>query len=511
MGYLEELESFFDHVQNNSARSLSRNKLIEKFFQYMSQEYGYNEDYFREQFDEKSADYNDFDEFIYKYYMGLTRDLRREYEKVETEAKERIKLYKKNVSELHNKVESISLSEKYTREKYIFFLSINKKLLQKAEEVRKKEEIFRRALRNCRENSNWFWGNWFCDNTFSDIQQYDYIDWKSKINFLEANIREGDEFTKIKRSDREEYLTLFKSYIDEHNILERILYSVLNNYYLQNRKEIIKEAVNLFVNENYIPFVYLLVPQIEGLFDVYKNVLGINNDEKANGLIEKLEQINEYKRLWGYVYYAFEFPVLRNDIAHGNMVEITSEIAYDTLMDIFYLFQEIDSSQRQYKVMLNFFETFSSKAMDSASIYVLEYFSCSIEGKDNLGWLEKCLDGRYESLLQWYGHLNTFNKLKEFFGSSNFRSLMHPNEELEIISSIEMDGKQYSCKSINDKLKKYMPLLDILIIYMQFPPEWIADVKQQICEIDKKIDEKHQLLNRLIPLSDAELNEIDGI
>ena len=48
MGYLEELESFFDHVQNNSARSLSRNKLIEKFFQYMSQEYGYNEDYFRD-------------------------------------------------------------------------------------------------------------------------------------------------------------------------------------------------------------------------------------------------------------------------------------------------------------------------------------------------------------------------------------------------------------------------------------------------------------------------------
>ena len=94
MGYLEELESFFGHIKNNSARSLSRNKLIEKFFQYMFQEYGYNEDYFREQFDEKSADYNDFDEFIYKYYMGLTRDLRREYEKVETEAKERIKLYK---------------------------------------------------------------------------------------------------------------------------------------------------------------------------------------------------------------------------------------------------------------------------------------------------------------------------------------------------------------------------------------------------------------------------------
>ena len=511
MGYLGELDSFFEHIQNNSARSLSRDQLIKSFLEYMCKEYGHNEAYYREKFDEKRTEYDSFNEFIYRYWLGLTGDLRSEYETVEREAKDRVQLYKNCVSKLQHTVDVVSPNEKYKKQKYIFSGNINKDLLEKATKFRAKDRIFWRALNNCRKKSWWLAGQWLYRDEFSDIQQYVDIDWKSKINFLEADIKYANELAKIKESDKERYLALFKRYIDEHNILERILELVSNNYYLKNREKIIKEAVVLFNKRNYIPFTYLLVPQIEGLFDVYKNVLGINNNEKVNGLIEKLEQINEHKRIWGYIYYAFEFPVLRNDIAHGNIVEITSEIAYDTLMDIFYLFQEIDSSQRQYKVMLNFFETFSSKAIDSASIYVLEYFSCSIEGKDNLGWLEKCLDGRYESLLQWYGHLNTFNKLKEFFGSSNFRSLMHPNEELEIISSVEMDGKQYSCKSINDKLKKYMPLLDILMIYMQFPPEWIADVKQQICEIDKKIDEKHQLLNRLIPLSDADLNEIDGI
>ncbi len=491
MGYLSELENFFNHIKNNSARSLSHNKLIENFLQYMSHEYGYNEDYFREQFDKKSADYNDSDEFIYKYYMGLTRDLRREYEKVETEAKERIELYKKNVSELHNKVESISLSEKYTREKYIFILSINEKLLQKAKEARKKEEVFRRALRNCRENLNWFY-----DNEFSDIQQYDYIDWKSKINFLEASVRQNEELTKLKHSNHEEYLTLFKSYIDEHNILEKLLNIVSNNYYLKNRKEIVKEAVNLFATENYISFVYLLVPQIEGLFDVYKTVLGINNDEESNGLVEKLNTIYNHQRLWGYVYYAFDFPVLRNDIAHGNMVNITSEIAFDTLMDIFYLFHEIEDADMEYKLILDFLNTFSCKPVDGDnSAYVLGCFSNSTKSEENLEWLKKCFDGDYDSILKRYNCMDTFNKLKEYFMSNQFRISIYDYEPLEITDTVEMKEKKFNCVRINREVEKYVPLLNLLENYIQFPSKWISDVKQRIREIDLKVDERNQFIS----------------
>lgn len=494
MAYLSELESFFNYIKNNSARSLDRNQLIENFLQYMSKEYGHNEDYFRKQFDENSTA-KDFGEFIYKDYMGLTRDLRREYENVETEAKDRIKLYKKNVRELHDKVESIAPSEKYTRGKYIFFLSINEKLLQKAKEGREKEAVFKKALGNCREQLKWLGGICFYDNAFSDIQQYDHIDWKSKINFLEASIRESDEFTKIKQSDHEEYLALFKNYIDQYDVLERILYSVLNNYYLQNRQEIIKEAVNLFVNENYIAFVYLLVPQIEGLFDVYKTVLGINDDKEANGLIEKLEMINKHQRLWGYIYYAFEFPVLRNDIAHGKMVNVTSEIAYDTLMDVFYLFNEIESSDREYKKILEFLETF--KKLDDASTYVLGCFSDSINRNENLEWLKKCLDGNYANMLAGYDHLDTFNRLKEFFESNKFRISIYNYEPIEIKDTFELKGTQYSRIKINRELEKHIPLLNLLENHIQFPSKWVSDVRQRISEIKNQVDENKQVINRL--------------
>lgn len=81
MGYLSELESFFDSIQNNSARNLSQEQLVKNFLAFMAQEYGHDEGYYCKKFDSKSRDYTNFNEYIYKHYMGLNRDLRMEYEK----------------------------------------------------------------------------------------------------------------------------------------------------------------------------------------------------------------------------------------------------------------------------------------------------------------------------------------------------------------------------------------------------------------------------------------------
>lgn len=497
MGYLSELESFFDSIQNNSSRSLSYDLLINSFFQYMTKEYGHDEEYYHKDFNEESSDYKDFNEYIYKYCMGLNKDLRMEYENVEREAKGRIKLYRERVNVLSNKVKSISSSKKYTKGKYKFFLNINEELLQKANKAREKANIFKKALNNCREKLAWNWEIWSYDNTFSDIRQYVDIDWKSKINFLEASIEQEYELTKKKRSDHEQYLILFKNYINKHNILERLSYSASRNYYLQNRKDIIKEAVNLFKAGNYVPFVYLLVPQIEGLFDVYKTVLEINNNEILNGLVDKLNVINKQQRFWGYVYYAFEFPVLRNNIAHGNMVTITPEMAYDTLMDIFYLFDEIESNDREYKILLDFLKTFTCQQVDKDSAYVLEYFSSDLQCEENLRWLKKCLDGNYDNMLAWYNQADTFNKLKELFKSDRFRISIYDYEPLETMDNVELEGQQFKCIRINRELEKYIPLLNLLKNYINFPQKWMCDVKQRIYDINKKCEESNQLMSDL--------------
>lgn len=497
MGYLAELKSFFDSIQNSSARSLSQNLLIKSFLQYMYKEYGHDEEYYRKDFNKESLEYKDFNEYIYKYHMSLNRDLRVEYERVEKEAKERVKLYKERVNELSDKVKSISPNKKYTKEKYIFFLHINEELLQKAKEARININIFNKALINCREKIYFNSSILSYDNTFSDIRQYVNIDWKSKINFLEASIIRGNELTKMKCSDYEQYLILFKNYIDENSILERLIIIASNNYYLKDRTEIINEAVNLFINGNYVPFVYLIVPQIEGLFDVYKTVLGINNDQMLNGLMDKLNLINEQQGFWGYVYYAFEFPVLRNNIAHGNMVTITPEIAYDTLMDIFYLFYKIESSNSEYKIILNFLEDFSSNELDKDSDYVLNYFSNDLPFGERLRWLKKCLDGNYDSMLAWYDHADTFNRLKEVFKSDEFRISIYNYEPIETTKYLELDGKQIRCKETNRKVNNYIPLLNLLKNYIDFPQKWMSDVVQRIDDINEKVKENNRLIRNL--------------
>lgn len=482
MGYLEELECFYNEIQEEKPRDLSYEKLIRRFLQYMAQTYGYDEAYYRKDFNLENQEYKDFNEYIYKCHMGLDKDLRREYERIESEAKNRIKMYEERVSDLNVKMESISEGNKYIKEKYKFLLDINEELLEKAKKAREKSSVFQAARNCCIEIPAWFSGIWSFDDTFGDIEQYENIDWKSKINFLEAPITYGKELAKMKQSNSEQYLAAFKSYIDVHKIPERLLHITSENYYLHDRQEIIKEAINLFRTEKYIAFVYLLVPQIEGLFDVYISLLEIDNKKRRSGLSEKLHVIHESHRLWGYVYYAFEFPVLRNDIAHGNMVCVTPEMAYDTLMDIFYLFHEIESEDRQYKIFLNFLNEFSDKQLDKRVAYVLDYFS-NLQEDNKLKWLEICLDGSYDDMIVFYDHMDTFTELKVLFNSEQFRKAIYDYEPLKIRIDDEYEGKQISYKKLNREVTKYMPLLELLKSYVDFPQIWMSSIEQRLHDI----------------------------
>ena len=493
MGYLKELERFYNEIQENSARSLSYEKLIQDFLQHMAQKYGYDEAYYRKNFNPENQKHKDFNEYIYKYHMGLNKDLRREYERIESEAKKRIKMYQDRVRALNNKVNSISKDKKYIKGKYKFLLDINKELLEKAKKAREKSNVFQAARNCCIEIPAWFSWMWSFNNTFGDIEQYENIDWKSKINFLEANVTDGNELAKMKQSDSEQYLAAFKSYIDVHEIPERLLYITSENYYLRDRQEIIKEAINLFRTGKYVPFVYLLVPQIEGLFDVYISLLEISNNEALSGLSEKLCAIHEGHMLWGYVYYAFEFPVLRNDIAHGNMVSVTPEMAYDTLMDIFYLFHEIESEDRQYKIILNFLNEFSDKQPDKRTAYVLDYFS-NLQENNKLKWLKICLDGSYDDMIVFYGHRDTFTELEALFNSEQFRKAIYDHEPLKTKIDDEYEGMQISYIKLNREVKKYMPLLELLKSYVDFPQTWISSIEHRIHDITEEDKNEENLL-----------------
>lgn len=498
MVYLSDLNRFFDKIKENSARSFSTKQLVKDFLQFMLETCEIEEAYFKKDYDPKNSENINFEDYVYKHYLNLNSDLRKEYESIENLSKDRIKSYENRVKELNYKLKILSKKDdKYQHQKYCFFLSINEKLLGKARKAREKASIFREALSKCRNYAVWT-ECWSFDKSFGDIQQYIDIDidididWKSYINFSEVSVSNLNNLCELKVSSSQKYIEAFGEYIKGNKISDRLIEMTSQNYYLINRKPIIEEAIRLFKEEKYIPFVYLLVPQIEGLFDVYRDLMGIEANGEA-GLSEKLEKMQNKKMLWGYVYYAFDFPELRNNIAHGGIIDVTQEMAYDTLMDVFFLYNEIISDKMQYKIIINFFNVFVSlDSEDKRITYVLDYFS-GMECVEHLEWLKHCLDCHYEEIIVWYELQEMLNQLISLFKSVHFQGIAFPNKPLYIEEESTLNGNPIRIRKKNDKIIDYIPLIELLTSYSFLPDEWVSSINEWIHVIDE--DSKEWLNN----------------
>lgn len=78
--------------------------------------------------------------------------------------------------------------------------------------------------------------------------------------------------------------------------------------------------VSHFANDDYISFANMAPLQIEGIFsDICHDIKTQNNKIKLPSLNDKIRHINDNTFFPYYEYYAFEFPVLRNHVAHGGL------------------------------------------------------------------------------------------------------------------------------------------------------------------------------------------------
>lgn len=483
LGYIEELYSFFKSIEANSARSLTYSNLIKSYLQFMKVTYGYSDEYFHDGYSPENQKFKDYEDYIYQYHMGLCNDLRREYKRLQFDAKSRVKQYNDRINNLKTMMETET--DKYIKEKFKFFLDVNLELYEKAKGAKEKTNIFYAALNRCTRSNQWMKFLWGYSNEFGDIQQYIDIDWKSKINFIEASVMESRKLTAMKQSDHTQYMKEFKIYIEDHKILKRLLDITQENYYLCNRFEIFSEAIRIFQNNKFTTFVYLLVPQIEGLWDVYKTLFDIKDEKSYTGLSEKLGAIQENKKLWGYVYYAFDFPKLRNNIAHGTIIDVDQEMANDVLMDIFYLILEIDSNEQHYKEVINFFQRFCEIQPDRSVSFVMEYFS-GYNYEQFLQWLQKCINSDYDDMISWYGYQESKIKLFDLFRSDSFRTAIFNNDPMLSMKDDQFNVDHIHIKTLNKDILKYLPLLEVLKPYEQFPQAWLSAVEQRAKDIAKE-------------------------
>ncbi|CAE6855336.1 hypothetical protein R75461_07678 [Paraburkholderia nemoris] len=95
------------------------------------------------------------------------------------------------------------------------------------------------------------------------------------------------------------------------------------SHMLGRRKQIINTLLRHFDAKDYISFVSIAPLQIEGIFADICREIGISESQlDISSLNDKLEHIDGKINSFHYFeYYAFKFPVLRNLVAHGGLVD----------------------------------------------------------------------------------------------------------------------------------------------------------------------------------------------
>ena len=254
----------------------------------------------------------------------------------------------------------------------------------------------------------------------------------------------------LRNSDKDAYLDAFNNMILSLQIVEKIEAIVRNNFYLENRKRVLLTALELFGSENYESFVYLIVPQIEGLFRVYLRLLGDNS--YSVGMQEIAKKIKEKENFFEFVYFAFDFSNLRNRIAHGDMIEVDREQAYEVLMDTYWVIKEIDSDQRDYKLWFKLIENvLNNLDLSEAIRETLGYF-VGLDAKKYMELLKRYFRDDFKREITWYNLAAQVEKWDSMIRDRSFYEAMWNGGALEVNDgSIEIEGKHFSVMKYNDR------------------------------------------------------------
>lgn len=157
--------------------------------------------------------------------------------------------------------------------------------------------------------------------------EYDYATMVKASYF--PDIEFGDrlniekKYMKLRKSNEKQYYEEIKRIIRNKNLIERVQKIVDENYHLHRRHEIFDDLVSLYKEKHYQSFLSLGLIQIEGLF---YDICSIKYGEKENAgtLVEKAEKAlrcgNEVSFMRYYPYFAFDVPIIRNEIAHTGLI-----------------------------------------------------------------------------------------------------------------------------------------------------------------------------------------------
>lgn len=497
MGYLATLANFYKDLCKRAASNekpetvLTRDNISESFLSFIDQYDDGNKEResFRKLYEEerkKNADL-EWNEFIYTraLFVKEKRDIGTEYLRLKEESEGYLSLLQEKKDSYEKQLKAMGSTKSIQKEKIKYYKVPIEKRLKKAKKQITTEKLVSEAIKYCIEP---YYTGLFNEGFVLDILSVQDIDTDKRdlVCFEELSPIELRKMVQLRETNEEAYLDAFGNMISSLHIIEKIIEIAKKNYYLYNREKILHTAFALFSAKNYESFVYLIVPQIEGLFQVYLRLLGDNSI--CDGFQKIAKKIKETEDFLEFVYFAYDYSAFRNKIAHGEMIDINREKAYEVIMDVYWIIKQIDSDQRDYKLWLKLIEKCTD--LPASNKQIQGYFT-GLDAEKYIELLKRHLYKEFKKALIWYNLGDQADKFNSFIQNRRFYDAIWDEKTPQTYEeSIEVDGKKIPVMTYNNEPLKYQLLVEELRKYNYVPEDWYQQYAKFCDDIEKqqKID-----------------------
>ena len=274
-----------------------------------------------------------FEDFVYKDCIGLYSDVLEEYHIISAQADKYNTLVSSRINCFQKSADQAASGSE--REMYQGYISDIQTLRKGVGGRTKKSELIKAALKNSQRG--FLPIIWLTEGFMTDILAVSCVgeNHRMLISFGKLPVKEADAMMELKRTNHEEYMQKFRIIMTEYNFSAELREKIKATPAVNNRYNLIDTALKLLEMKNYEAFVYLLVPQIEGLLNEYRKIKG--DSSETNGLYQVVDSMRKTEQFPQYDYFKFIFRDKRNIVAHGKMIAVTEGDAYDLLMDALFI------------------------------------------------------------------------------------------------------------------------------------------------------------------------------
>ena len=227
--------------------------------------------------------------------------------------------------------------------------------------------------------------------------------------FLNAPARSYPDIKNLYNDNKEEFFEFAKMYIsekinDKEDVITEIINLIETNHILNRRKDVLKTIFNHYKNEDYISVVNMLPLQIEGIFHDISIELGISESQSNKTAINELLKIldKNTSSFHYFEYYSFIFPITRNKVAHGKLIEDNFEhTAIMLILDLLPVCKFAVSEDIKINKILNLMKSIEENGKERELIEFIQYLDADIPVFYNISSLKENILKKYSEDKFW--------------------------------------------------------------------------------------------------------------